>query len=306
MTDSTIRVFCGADRSQHLAFRVLEHSIRRHASLPLQIRTIDNTLAPEVDDPRYAPYTEFSFGRFAIPELCAHQGRAIYLDSDMLVFRDIAPLWNLPFGDAKLLIEIGGLARRDKGKQAAVMLLDCTRLHWDVAQIVAGLGRDYSYNELMSLSPLLSDGEMAEAIASGWNDLDHYDAAQTSLIHYTQIRTQPWVYAGHPHADVWFAEVALMLTEGALTVADLEQEVRLGFLRPSALLELGLIDGHPLANVEVLRKHDRECGYVAQARLLERFRLRKRAMAECRRDERIAKRPWLKPFYELSFRLRTR
>jgi Glycosyl transferase family 8 len=306
MTDNTMRIFCGADRSQQLAFRVLEHSIRRHSSLPLKMRTIDNSLAPEVSDPRYAPYTEFSFGRFAIPELCAHNGRAIYLDSDMLVFRDIATLWNLPFASAKVLIEIGGLARRDRGKQAAVMLLDCARLPWDVAKIIAGLGRDYSYNELMSLKPLLASGDLGEGIPRGWNDLDDYHPARTGLIHYTEIRTQPWVYAGHPHGQLWFAELALMLADGTLNMVDLEEEQRLGFLRPSALLELASIGQGRSIDVEALRSHDRERGYVAQARLLERFRSRKRALAACQRDECIARRPWLKPFYQLAYRLRTR
>src|SRR5690606_5491336 len=104
MPTSPIRIFCGADRSQQLPFKVLAASIRRHASRPVEIRTIDNSLAPPVSDPRFAPYTEFSFARFAIPALCGHQGRALYMDSDMLVFADIAPLFDIDFGPAKVLI----------------------------------------------------------------------------------------------------------------------------------------------------------------------------------------------------------
>ena len=37
--------------------------------------------------------TGFSFSRFRIPQLCNWTGRGIYLDADMLVFTDIARLW---------------------------------------------------------------------------------------------------------------------------------------------------------------------------------------------------------------------
>ena len=43
--------------------------------------------------------------RFGIPSLTAYQGRAIYLDADMLVFNDIYDLWSMPMGDAKLLLQ---------------------------------------------------------------------------------------------------------------------------------------------------------------------------------------------------------
>ena len=51
MATEPIRIYCGADRSQRLAFRVLEHSIRRHCARPLEIHAIDNGDAPAVSDP---------------------------------------------------------------------------------------------------------------------------------------------------------------------------------------------------------------------------------------------------------------
>src|SRR5690606_14541865 len=131
--------------------KVLGASIRQYASRLVEIRTIDNSRAPPVAEPRFAPYTEFSFARFAIPALAGFQGRALYMDSDMLVFADIAPLFDIAFGPAKVLIEQG--ADPGKGKQAAVMMLDCSRLDWDVAAIVGGLGVSYGYNPLMALTP---------------------------------------------------------------------------------------------------------------------------------------------------------
>ncbi|HET9484034.1 MAG TPA: hypothetical protein VFO79_08760 [Xanthomonadales bacterium] len=298
-----IRIFCGADRSQQLAFEVLAHSIRRHASREVGIRTIDNALAPPVADARHAPYTEFSFGRFAIPELCGHRGRALYMDSDMLVFRDIAEAFDAPFDGAKILIEAGSRGQRDRGKHAAFMLLDCARLPWRVAEIVAGLGTRYSYNELLSIDPLLAPGEIAERIPAGWNALDAYDPATTRNLHYTEIRTQPWVCATHPHGGLWVAELRAMLAAGAIGADAVRTEVALGYARPSLLVELGLVPG--ATDAASLAAHDRAAGFVAHRKLLARFAERKRAARLAERDAAIARRPWLAPWYRLRHALRS-
>lgn len=298
-----IRIFCGADRSQQLAFEVLSHSIGRHASRAVEVRTIDNALAPPVADARHAPYTEFSFGRFAIPELCGHRGRALYMDSDMLVFRDIAEAFDAPFDGAKILIEAGSRGQRDRGKHAAFMLLDCARLPWRVAEIVAGLGSRYSYDELLSIDPLLAPGEIAERIPAGWNALDAYDPATTRNLHYTEIRTQPWVCATHPHGGLWVAELRAMLDAGAIAADAVRTEVTLGHARPSLLVELGLAPG--AADAASLAAHDRAAGFVAHRTLLARFAERKRAARLAERDAAIARRPWLAPWYRLKHAVRS-
>ena len=81
---------------------------------------------------------------------------------------------------------------------------------------------------------------MQERIVTGWNDLDRYEPGRTRNLHYTEIRTQPWVYAAHPLGQLWVDELALMLDSGAISAAELEEEVRLGYVRPSLLPQLGL------------------------------------------------------------------
>jgi len=308
MADDPIRIFCGAARDARLPFEVLAHSIRRHTARAVEIRAIDNGTAPMPADPRHAPYTEFSFARFAIPALCGHRGRAVYMDSDMLVFRDFAELWDQPFDGAKVLIEVGSRGQRDRGKHAAVMLLDCAALDWDVARIVAGLGTRYDYNALMAVEVLLGPGEMVERIPAGWNDLDTYDPARTRNLHYTEIRTQPWVTAGHPCGQLWIDALRRAMADGAVTVDLVRGEIAEGYARPSLTLELGL-DAAPGVDARdgaALAAFDRARGYVAHRRLLERFAARKRAIRERERDEAIARRPWLSPFYRLRHAIRSR
>lgn len=302
MSTTPIRIFCGADRSQQLPFKVLAASIRQYASRPVEIRTIDNSLAPPVAEPRFAPYTEFSFARFAIPALAGFQGRALYMDSDMLVFADIAPLFDIAFGPAKVLIEQG--ADLGKGKQAAVMMLDCSRLDWDVAAIVGGLGVSYGYNPLMALTPLLSPQEIGDGLPNGWNDLDIYRPGTTCNLHYTEIRTQPWVYPCHPHGGLWVKQVRALLDSGEITPDELDIEIAEGYLRPSILRELGLSDRPAKSDPASLLAWDRAKGFVPNGRLLRRFAERKKADAARRRDEAIRRRPWLAFWYRLRHRLR--
>jgi hypothetical protein len=308
MNETPIRIYCGAARDARLPFEVLAHSIRRHTPHPVEIHAIDNGSAPLPADPRHAPYTQFSFARFAIPALAGYQGRAVYMDSDMLVFRDFAELWQLPFDGAKVLIEIGSRDQRDRGKHTAVMLLDCARLEWRVDEIVADLGRRYDYNDLMAVDPLLARGEMLERIPTGWNDLDRFDPERTRNLHYTEIRTQPWVTAGHPLGHLWTAELKRAIDAGAISTDMVREEIAAGYARPSLAIELGLdqAPGTPAADARALAEHDRRLGYVAHRALLERFVARKRAIRAFERDRGIARRPWLAPWYRLQFSLRER
>lgn len=310
MSASAIRIFCGADRSQRLPFLVLADSIRRHTTRAVEIRAIDNGDAPPVEDPRCAPYTEFSFARFAIPALCGYRGLAVYLDSDMLVFHDIAELWDTPLDGAAVAIECGSRSdaaqtARARNRHAAVMLLDCARLHWDVARIVAGLGRDYGYNALMSIDPVVEPGEMRERIPTGWNDLDRYDPARTRNLHFTEIRTQPWVDPGHPHGALWVAALRRMLDEQAVDAETVREEVELGHVRPSLLLELGLEPTTAGAlTPQALAAHDRAQGFVAHRTLLARFAERKRAIARFERDRAVAAGGPTAVWQRLRYRLR--
>lgn len=284
MNPGTIRIFCGADRSQKLPFLVLADSIRRHTRRTVAIEAIDNGAAPPIADPRCAPYTDFSFARFAIPALCANQGHAVYMDSDMLVFHDFAELWDTPMDGAAIAIERG--SRTDaaqmghaRNRHAAVMLMDCAQLPWDVAEIVHRLGTDFDYNALMSLDPLLLPGEMRDVLPVGWNDLDRYAQERTRNLHFTEIRTQPWVSTEHPHGGLWVDALRRMLSDGAIAEATLREEVALGFARPSLLVELGLEPAPPGTAPRMLAAYDKQRRFVAHHALLARFAERKEAIA---------------------------
>ncbi|MBI3300249.1 MAG: glycosyl transferase [Elusimicrobia bacterium] len=244
-----VRVFVGTDRSQLLAVKVLEHSIKRHASLPVEVIPMCDLPIRVPKDPRQTQRTGFSFSRFCIPALAGYRGRAIYMDADMLVMKDIRELWELDFKGAKVIVQeelsqeqshtalkLGAPGKR--AKQCAVMVMDCARLDWRIDDIIGGLDEArYDYQGLMFDLCLLKEPEIRYAVPFRWNSLEHLDAT-TCNIHYTDMSTQPWVFPLNRNAEVWYEEVRLMLKEGALGRAEVEEQIRLGYFRPSLLRDL--------------------------------------------------------------------
>lgn len=284
------RVFVGADRSQLLAVRVLEHSIRRHTDMQVSVRSMHDLDLQDPADIRQGKRTGFSFTRFAIPELAGGEGRALYLDADMLVFRDIREVYGLAFDGAKVLIqeelpEVAGAKSRGPAprriKQCSVMLLDCGALDWQAEAIIRGLDGRYSYEDLMFHLCILEPSEIGYQIPFRWNSLETFEPGITGLIHYTDMNTQPWVHVGNPNGYLWLNEVRLMLANGALARAEVEGEVALGYFRPSLLVELdrGLEDRQLGASERHrLERIDADAGFQPHREVMEQRRQRQAAI----------------------------
>jgi len=99
-----IRIFigCAPNGEDAECCAVLEWSLRRYASSPLNITWMSlsrNPHSPFYSDgpkgwqPKKWP-TPFSGFRWVVPYLCNFKGKAIYMDSDIIVKDDIAKLWN--------------------------------------------------------------------------------------------------------------------------------------------------------------------------------------------------------------------
>lgn|SRR5262245_17462553 len=103
----TIRIFVGtpANNEDLESQSVLEYSIRKHASEPVEIIWMKLSKNPQSfwysSFPKREGWltqswaTPFSAFRWGIPAFCSFEGRAIYLDIDMIVMDDIAKLWNV-------------------------------------------------------------------------------------------------------------------------------------------------------------------------------------------------------------------
>jgi hypothetical protein len=236
-TEAPVRVFIGADISQMLGAKMLEYSVRQNCAVTAQFDTMQSVQVPMPKDPKNQPRTQFSFNRFAIPQLAGYKGRAVYVDADMQVFRNFQELWDIPFGDAKVLYAPTSDPRRPS--QFSVLLLDCQRLDWDVKEIVRGLdeGR-YDYDKLMKELCIVPKEQVQDKIPPQWNSLELYEPGKTGLIHYTDMHTQPWVNARNKNGHLWVRCLRDAVHEGFITMAEVEQGVRDGFARPSLLLQM--------------------------------------------------------------------
>lgn len=187
-----IRILVGTDVRQGRAEIALENSIRANTSADVDI-TWMRAHEGEWKKWRHAPdrpmrgggawATCFTNFRYSIPALCNYEGRAIYLDSDMLVLGDIAELWNL----------------RPKGawcslnpKRTDVSIIDCAwfkgKKWWpSLEQMQASNMPGALYRQL-----LLRNGAFSHEIDERWDHLDDYRKDWTKLIHFTNMRTQPW------------------------------------------------------------------------------------------------------------------
>ena len=236
-----LRIFVGCEESQVVAYRVLEYSIRKASSVPVEVVPMMNLDHPMPRDARNRPRTGFSFARFMIPELCGGRGRALYLDADMLVFGDVAELHDMPF-DGRAVLCSGststdawdGFESHNFGASAAVMLIDCERASWDIAGIVAALDRgEYTYEQLMGDLCIVAPGDIAAEISEEWNHLEVFEPGRTKLLHFTVVPTQPWKSDANELGDVWMACYREAVEAGAVPPEEVEQLVAAGDVKPA-------------------------------------------------------------------------
>src|SRR3954469_8791635 len=100
MTIQAVQLFIGSGEASRLERKVLQYSLRKNSKRDLRVFVFNgthNAVEPPTGEPfpapmslkaKYTNVTEFSNYRFLIPQLCNYEGRAIYLDSDMVALAD--------------------------------------------------------------------------------------------------------------------------------------------------------------------------------------------------------------------------
>lgn len=231
--ESPIKVFVATTEVQMLAVKVLEYSIRKYASMSVEVYPmhLGGINIPRPKEEKNWPRTPFSFQRFIIPQLSGYKGRAIYLDSDMQVFKDIKDIWMMPFNNAQVLSvrEPNVTGRRP---QFSVMLLDCEHLDWKIEDIIDRLNSgELTYEHLMY--DMAVARAVKEDIDPCWNYLERYKENETALLHYTDMTTQPWVSVNNPLGYLWFRDLFEAIDNGFISLQFVKEQVDLGYVRPS-------------------------------------------------------------------------
>lgn len=235
--ETPIRIYVASSASEALPVKVLEYSIRQYASATVTVTSLCDVgiSIPKPRAPENQPRTPFSFQRFLIPQACGYAGHAIYLDSDMLVFKDITDLWRRPLGNANVLAAYTTSASGRK-PQYSVMLMDCSQLRWNIQEIVDQLDAGtLSYEQLMYEFSL---ARTHANIEPDWNSLEVYKEGQTALLHFTDMNTQPWVSHLNPLGYLWVRTLRQAVRDGAISRSFIEEEVRSGHVRPSLIYQI--------------------------------------------------------------------
>ena len=190
-----IRVFIGYDPRQPIAYNVLAHSVASRASGPVSITRLQLN---QIDLKRRG-LTEFSFSRYMVPHLCKYEGKAIFMDADMLCLGDIYELDEIC------------------SPQIASVCVSKNKLKFEWSSLMY-----FNNAHCRDLKPkLIEDGQPQNfdswATSVGefggeWNHLVGYDTPRTDakIVHYTQgIPCFPEV-AGCEYEQEWRQEHAMM------------------------------------------------------------------------------------------------
>jgi hypothetical protein len=183
----TIRIFvgCAPNHDDAESQAVLEYTIRKHASRPVEITWMKLSRDPVSpfygwDTSTWA--TPFSGFRYAVPALCGYEGRAIYMDSDVICMADVAELIDADVGRHHVMAR--------SSSRLCVSLWNCAEF---AAPWIDDLRR--GMRPPILVKPFPAD--------QNWNCLDGDDYAdlrdtQIKAIHYTSMPHQPHlVAAGH-------------------------------------------------------------------------------------------------------------
>lgn len=150
--------------------------------------------------------TPFSGYRWAIPEYCEYEGKAIYTDVDMINFRDIGDLWDTDLKGRPFAARRG---TRFGGHEFCVMVIDCAAAR-DVLIPVDRQCEIGNYHQ-RCISQFSGNERYVTEIDPRWNCLDGEDLAIEDMyqLHWTRMATQPWKPAWfrgitdeHPRRDL--------------------------------------------------------------------------------------------------------
>jgi len=213
-----IRVFIGYDSKAPVLYNVLQHSIQRRASMPVQIIPVMLSQIRGIYHRQADPLasTEFSFSRFLVPFLSNYRGWSLFIDNDMVMLDDVAKLWALRddrysvmctkhrhvAAEAKKFLGTRQSRYAKKNWSSCVLFNNakCTALTPDYVNTAPGL-------ELHQFKWLESEQQIGD-IPLRWNYLADVEGAdhEISMIHYTLGGPCYDEYKKCEYANLWRRE----------------------------------------------------------------------------------------------------
>lgn len=187
-----LKIFIGYDPRQSISYSVLQHSLLKRSSKPLQITPLVLEQLPI----NRKGLTPFTFTRFLVPWLCDYQGWALFMDADIIALDDIAKLFE--YADDRYAIVVS--KNKHQFEWASVMLFNCAKCQMLTPEVVQSDPKIFTFH-------YLQPEELGEFPGS-WNHLVGYDPEKKnqSMVHFTQgVPAFPEV-AGCEYTNEWANE----------------------------------------------------------------------------------------------------
>ncbi len=194
----TMKIFVGCDPNDCdlEQMMVLEYSLRKHASQPLEIHWMQLSHDPQsfwYSNPEQQQgwrsddwTTPFSGFRWAIPAFCQFEGRAIYMDADVVILSDIAELWNTPFEPGKIVMAKGG----EESWRFCVSMWDCAAAREHLPPLEQIRGDRKAHHKLRDY--FRDHTQLIQAFDTQFNNIDGegHPIEAIKILHYSDIGTQ--------------------------------------------------------------------------------------------------------------------
>lgn len=201
-----IRVFvgCAANGEDIESQMVLESSLRRHSSIDVDITWMKLSHDPKSLFSGWRTdlwATPFSGFRWAVPELCDFEGRAIYIDSDVIFRDDVLKLFRMPIDLGKVVVAKGG----NQGWRFCVSLWDCALAKNYLPSIEYLKNNPTSHKETINF--FKTNKELVQPFSNGnWNCVDgeNYESVldpDIKVLHYSSEAHQPQLRYAVPRLE---------------------------------------------------------------------------------------------------------
>lgn len=229
-----IRIFIGSSLKNSVEEAVMRYTLQKYTRAPLDITVIDGITGscknlktgevkalPEGVPDRIPEATAFSYARWAIPEWCNYQGRALYFDSDQLAISDVSELWNYDLAGRTLAaVKIKEVKCHHYYVKhflepliespetlflTSVMVIDCEKAPWNLRQLLDLIDQKaFTPTSLMNLGEQFRQYFNCEVtlLPKEWNHLNLIQG-DSKLVHFTDLTDQPWRFDHNDISDLW-------------------------------------------------------------------------------------------------------
>jgi len=201
------RIYSGWDVRQAEEAEVFAHSVREHASIPVDIRFVSaDPVVPGGPVCTRRAVTSFTYARFMVPSLCGYEGMAVYADGcDQLCLDDVAELAAIPMDGCAVKVvkhEFRGQAR--PRSWSSLMLMDCTKRTLWLPEAIETASDDW----LMRFEPFADEeiGELPEC----WNQMCVPKLDPENELRTIELPEPPegtkvahWSYLSDPNGGSW-------------------------------------------------------------------------------------------------------